>query len=137
MATSFKTHLLQIFTWWNGQTVGTKRYTARYGQFVGEDEFGNRYFRKPGIDPIFKFERRWGIYAGESEGSMTPPGWYGWLHHTVDTPPSDETYAPKDWQKPYIPNMTGTPDAYRPEGSMLKSGTRQAAGGDYGAWSPN
>ena len=25
---------------------------------------------------------------------MTPPGWNGWLHHTVDTPPSEEDYQP-------------------------------------------
>jgi NADH:ubiquinone oxidoreductase subunit len=137
MATSFKTTLLRIFTWWNGQTVNTGYWTRRYGQFVGEDEFGNRYYRKPGIDPVLHFERRWVIYAGESDGSLTPPGWYGWLHHTVDVPPTDETYVPREWQKPYVPNMTGTPDAYRPQGSILKSGKRQPAGGDYGAWTPS
>ncbi len=134
---TFKQHLLQIFTWWSSQTVGTRVFTSRFGVRVGEDEFGNVYYRKPGIDPVLLFERRWVIYAGESEGSMTPPGWYGWLHHTTDTPPSAETYIPREWQKPYIPNMTGTPDAYRPPGSTLKSGHRPSTGGDYGSWSPN
>jgi NADH:ubiquinone oxidoreductase subunit len=34
--------LLQIFTWWNGQTLGTRVWTWWRGEFVGEDEFGNR-----------------------------------------------------------------------------------------------
>ncbi len=133
---SFKTNLLQMLTWWSGQTYGTRFYTWRFGERVGTDEFGNVYYRKPGIDPNLHFERRWVIYAGQSEGSMTPPGWYGWLHHTVDTPPSAEEYTARDWQKPHLPNMTGTAEAYRPQGSTLKSGTRPRAGGDYGAWTP-
>ena len=137
MATSLKLYLLQFFTWWSGQTLGTKLYTSRFGEFVGTDEFGNRYYRKPGIDPNLHFERRWVIYAHESEGSMTPPGWYGWLHNTVDVPPSAESYTPREWQKPHLPNMTGTPDAHRPPGSILKSGIRPLAGGDYGAWTPD
>ena len=48
-----KTFLLRFFTWWNGQTFGTQLWTALYGEFVGEDEFGNRYYRTKGgkIDP--------------------------------------------------------------------------------------
>jgi NADH:ubiquinone oxidoreductase subunit len=134
---AMKTNLLQIFTWWNGQTLNTRVWTWLYGERVGTDEFGNIYYRKPGVDPTFKFERRWVIYAGESDGSLTPPGWYGWLHHTVDTPPTEETYVPREWQKPHEPNRTGTPLAYRPPGSILKGGTRPPAGGDYGAWTPS
>ena len=40
-----KKFLLRFFTWWNGQTFGTQLWTWLYGEFVGEDEFGNRYFR--------------------------------------------------------------------------------------------
>ena len=32
--------------------------------------------------------------------------------------------------------MTGTPLAYRPPGSLLSSGQRPAASGDYDAWRP-
>ena len=69
---------------------GTARTSTRcstrgcFGQLVGHDEFGNAYYRKPGIDPALGFERRWVIYNGVSEASKTPPGWNGWLHHTVD-----------------------------------------------------
>jgi NADH:ubiquinone oxidoreductase subunit len=128
----------QIFTWWNGQTLNTRVYTNRHGELVGEDEFGNRYYRSKGgaKDKTLGFERRWVIYNGESDGSKTPPGWYGWLHHTVDVPPTQEAYKPRDWELPYKPNLTGTPQAWRPPGSILTEGQRPPATGDYEAWTP-
>lgn len=133
-----KLFLLRFFTWWNGATLGTLLYTRRHGELVGHDEFGNAYYRSRGgkIDPALGFERRWVIYNGLSEASMTPPGWNGWLHRTVDTPPSAEEYQARAWQRPHRGNPTGTPQAIRPQGSLSASGQRQAAGGDYEAWSP-
>jgi len=128
--------LTQIFTWWNRQTLGTRFYTWRFGEKVGEDEFGNIYYRKPGPDPALGFERRWVIFAGFADGSMTPPGWYGWLHHTVDVPPTQENYVRRDWELPHLPNMTGTPQAWRPQGSTLSKNHRPPATGDYEAWTP-
>jgi hypothetical protein len=40
---AMKNFLLRFFTWWNGQTFGTQLWTWLYGEFVGQDEFGNRY----------------------------------------------------------------------------------------------
>ena len=130
--------LLQFFTWWSGQTLGTRLHTWRSGELVGHDDAGNSYYRTRGgrLDPALGFERRWVIYAGESEASSTPPGWYGWLHHTCDVAPTQESYVPRAWQLPHLPNMTGTPQAYRPEGSTLAGGARPAATGDYQAWTP-
>lgn len=129
--------LLQlVFTWWNGATAGTLLTTSRSGQFVGEDEFGNRYYRKPGKDPTIGVERRWVIYKGEADGSAVPPGWKGWLNQTVHVAPSEETYQPREWQKRHLPNPTGTAGAYRPQGSILRAGERPAATGDYQAWTP-
>src|ERR1700738_2012789 len=92
-----KTFLLRFFTWWNGQTFGTQLWTWLYGEFVGEDEFGNRYFRTRGgkIDPTLGFERRWVVYNGIAEASMVPPSWHGWLHHTVDIPPTEGNGIPR------------------------------------------
>ena len=39
-----KTLLTQIFTWWNGQTIGTRFHTWRFGKKVGQDELGNTYY---------------------------------------------------------------------------------------------
>ncbi|WP_291829517.1 NADH-ubiquinone oxidoreductase subunit NDUFA12 family protein, partial [Bosea sp. (in: a-proteobacteria)] len=85
-----KDWLLQIFTWWNGQTIGTRFHTWRFGERVGEDEFGNVYYRtKGGVkDGALGYQRRWVIYNGEAEASKVPPGWKGWLQHTVDVAPS-------------------------------------------------
>jgi NADH:ubiquinone oxidoreductase subunit len=130
--------LAQLFTWWNGQTLNTRLNTWLRGEWVGDDEFGNQYYRSRGgrIDPVLGFERRWVIFAGQSEASTVPPGWYGWLHHTTDTAPPQDTYQAREWQLPHLPNMTGTPKAYRPEGSTLSSAHRASAGGDYQPWRP-
>ena len=71
MPSPWKIRLLQIFTWWSGETMGTKLYTRRFGQFVGEDEFGNRYYRKPGIAPNLHFERRWPAGTAGCTTSLT------------------------------------------------------------------
>ena len=134
-----KNLLIQIFTWWNGATIGTRFHTSRKGERVGEDEFGNVYYRTRGgvKDKALGIERRWVIYKGEAEGSKVPPGWHGWMHHRTDTPPTKDDYKARDWQMPHQPNMTGTPDAWRPPGSALTAGERPRATGDYTAWTPN
>ena len=124
-----KRFLLQFFTWWNGQTLGTRFFTWRKGVFVGEDQYGNRYYRER------KGRKRWVIYAGPVEATVVPPGWYGWLHHQVDEPPKEE-YRARSWEKPYQPNLTGTPRAYRPRGSVLATEERPRVTGDYDAWRP-
>ena len=133
-----KQFLLKIFTWWNSQTFGTQFWTWRYGELVGEDEQGNRYYRTKGgkIDPTLRIERRWVIYNGLAEATRVPPSWHGWLHHVVDTPPTEVDYQPREWEKPHVPNLTGTPAAYRPSGSTLASGHRPKATGDYQPWTP-
>ena len=133
-----KNVLLQIFTWWNGQTIGTWVHTRRHGERVGQDEFGNTYYRTRGgrLDPALGFERRWVIYKGEAEATSIPPGWHGWMHHRTDTPPSAENYTPRAWQLPHQPNATGTAAAHRPKGSILGSGVRAPASADYAPWQP-
>jgi NADH:ubiquinone oxidoreductase subunit len=135
---TMKHFLLKIFTWWNSQTFGTQLWTWRFGELVGEDEQGNRYYRSKGgaIDPTLHFERRWVVYNGLAEASRIPAGWHGWMHHTTDTPPTKDDYKPREWEKPHLPNLTGTPAAYRPSGSTLARGKRPAATGDYQAWTP-
>lgn len=125
--------LLQIFTWWNGQTIGTRFFTWRAGKAVGEDEFGNRYFRAAGTH---LGERRWVVYNGEAEPSRIPAGWHSWIHHTSDVAPSEENFQAREWQKPHRANPTGTREAYRPRGSTLSQSRRAKTTGDYQAWSP-
>jgi NADH:ubiquinone oxidoreductase subunit len=133
-----KTFLLRCFTWWNSQTFGTQWWTWLYGEYVGQDQFGNRYYRTKGgkIDPTLGFERRWVIYNGVTEASTVPPPWHGWLHHTTDVAPPDDPTKARSWEKPHRPNLTGTAGAYRPSGSMFAEGRRPKATGDYKAWNP-
>lgn len=122
---------VQIFTWWNGQTWGTRLWTWRRGRLVGEDSQGNRYYQDR-KDP----KRRYVIYNGLVEASRIPPEWHAWLHHTVDTLPADAGYTPRAWEKPHLPNLTGTEYAYRPAGSLLRGAARAETTGDYEAWKP-
>ena len=137
-ASRMKLFFLKLFTWWNGQTFGTQLWTWRFGELVGKDEQGNLYYRTKGgaIDASLGFQRRWVIYNGYAEATRVPPSWHGWLHHTVDTAPTEESYSPREWEKPHVPNLTGTPAAYRPSGSTLASGRRPKATGDYQPWTP-
>lgn len=122
--------LKRVVTWWNGTTIGTMVYTNRHGTFVGEDEQGNRFYQAE------DGKRRWVIYNGEAEASRVSPDWHGWLHHTYEKPPTEEPLRVKAWEKPHLPNMTGTPAAYRPPGSILTPAKRPHATGDYEAWQP-
>ena len=133
-----KNFFLQFFTWWNGQTLGTRFFTSRHGERVGQDDFGNTYYRSRGrkLDPALGHERRWVVYNGAVEASSVPAGWNGWLHHTVDVAPSEETYVAREWQASHVPNMTGTAQAYRPPGSAVGAGAHPKSSGTYDAWTP-
>ena len=103
---------------------------------VGEDSFGNRYYRgKPRAG--YARERRWVMYDGAPEATKVPPEWHGWLHHQTDEIPSAHAESfRRPWQKPHQPNMTGTNQAYRPPGHILEGGERAQAVGDYKPWTP-
>jgi NADH:ubiquinone oxidoreductase subunit len=122
--------LNQLLTWWNGQTFGTRVYTARKGQKVGEDDQGNQFYQTA------DGKRRWVIYDGVAEASRVSPDWHGWLHHTFDEAPSDTPLPRKDWEKDHRPNLTGTDDAYHPPGSVVTPQQRPRVAGDYEAWQP-
>lgn len=129
--------LSEIFSWWGGNTWGTRVTIWRQGRFVGEDELGNRYYvQRSGTGPAGK-PRRWVIYRDLADASKVPPGWHGWLHYTVDEPPSERAYVPRPWEKPHTMNMTGSSQAYRPSGSILTDAKRPKATGDYQPWRPD
>ena len=46
------TFLKEIFTWWNGQTLGTRLKTIFFGKLVGEDELGNKYYQNNKGKPV-------------------------------------------------------------------------------------
>ena len=79
---------------------------------------------------------RWCIYAGANDTSRISPAWFSWMHHQIDDVPDRSLPAVRQWQKPAVPNMTGTALAYRPSGALEKGGQRPPATGDYEAWTP-
>ena len=95
---------------------------------VGRDEHGNRYYEerkaRTGKPP-----RRYVRYNGIAEASKVPADWHGWLHHTEPSPPPEGGYDTHDWQREHKPNVTGTANAYRPQGHMLRGGKRKSASG--------
>jgi NADH:ubiquinone oxidoreductase subunit len=123
-------------------TIGTRIMTWLRGELVGTDPTGNRYYRDKSQRKLqrgggrFSREKRWVVYKGAAEASRVPPEWHGWLHHTVDELPEASGRPKYAWQKPHQPNLTGTPDAYRPPGSLFRGGHRAAAAGDYEPWKP-
>ncbi len=128
--------LAKIFTWWNGATIGTLFTIAKRGELVGTDEFGNRYYQSRDTTSYDGRKRRWVIYDGYAEATKVAPDWHGWLRYTFDEPPSEDGMARRSWERPHLPNLTGTPMAWRPKGSLAAEGRRPAATGDYQAWTP-
>ena len=126
-----------MLRWLRANTLGTWLHTRMAGEPVGEDEFGNRYYRqrRPGG---WRAERRWVVYANDVDldGSMVPPGWQGWLTHSREKPPSEEPLEIQRWEKEHQPNLSGTPLAYVPPGHERRGGRRARATGDYEAWRP-
>ena len=103
MLTFFK----EIFTWWNGQTLGTRLQTIFFGKLVGKDDSGNKYYQN-------KKGKRWVIYNGEVEASKIPNDWYSWMHYTNNKIQNSHDLKKYKWQKSHQSNLTGTESAYYP-----------------------
>jgi len=112
---------------------GTWLFTRLRGKRVGTDALGNAYYEERRRRPGHRM-RRWVAYVGPAEASLVPPEWHAWLHYTTDAPLVEVNR--KSWEKPNLPNATGTPASYRPPGHDYSGGTRARATGDYEAWTP-
>ena len=113
--------------------IGTRLFTLFNGRRVGTDAEGNIYYEERRRHGSLR-ARRWVGYAGPAEASAVPAEWHAWLHYTTDAPIAATPRQP--WQKPHEPNLTGTPEGYRPPGHDYEGGVRAPATGDYEAWTP-
>jgi NADH:ubiquinone oxidoreductase subunit len=95
-----------IFTWWNRQTIGTFLKTLFFGQYVGSDEHGNKYYTS-------KQNERWVVYSKNIEATKITSDWYLWIHHTIDKLP-DKKEKKHKWQKDHLENQTGSNNSYKP-----------------------
>ncbi|MEL6585946.1 MAG: NADH:ubiquinone oxidoreductase subunit NDUFA12 [Pseudomonadota bacterium] len=118
----------QLVGWWDGQSIGTELWTRRNGTRVGEDAEGNVYYHNS------DGSRRWVFYAGDNDASHVPPEWFGWLHHTLDAPPTEAPLTHKPWEKPHHANLTGSVDAFARSGSLRRTDPKPQT--DYEAWTP-
>ncbi len=113
--------------------IGTRIFTWLHGREVGRDADGNRYFEEKRPREGVR-TRRWIAYVGVAEASLVPPEWYSWLHHITDAPLP--ALGRKVWEKPHLPNLTGTPAGYRPPGHDYEGGKRAKSSSDYESWTP-
>lgn len=122
----------RTFTWWNGDTWGTRLFTWRNGEEVGRDHRGNIYYQSKK-----KPQRRWVIYAGDNDGSNVPPGWNLWLKGSIDELPDKALPPKRSFEKPPVKNLTGTMATFRPDGALGSGKIRPASTGDYQPWTPD
>ncbi|WP_341759979.1 NADH:ubiquinone oxidoreductase subunit NDUFA12 [Candidatus Endowatersipora endosymbiont of Watersipora subatra] len=126
--------ILEIFTWWNGQTLGTRFFTWRKGKKVGKDEDGNTYYQSCE-------DRRWVIYHGPIEATRIPVRWHSWIHHRTDLVPSNTDHGDgerngKMRHNKNKENKTGRSQVYNPNISIAGQKKENAGAGDYEAWTP-
>ena len=101
------TLLKKIFIWWNQDTLGTRLKTIFFGNHVGNDDYGNKYYES-------KNGKRWVIYADIIDASKIPVEWYSWIHFTPNIIEKNHNLKKYEWQKPHQYNLTGTNAAYYP-----------------------
>ena len=80
-----------IFTWWNGQTIGTFLNTLFFGKLVGIDDSKNKYY-------VDNNDRRWVIFNSEVEATKIPPEWHAWIHHLIKEIPNKDEFSKYGWQ---------------------------------------
>ena len=127
---------MSVIGWWKNATVGARYDIGRRAKFIGEDEWGNKFYeeKKPSLE---NRKRRYVIYNGPAEASRVSADWHGWLHHTFDKPPTEDPLPKKDFETSHQPNLTGTLLAYKPKGSLSRKEDRSKSSSDYEAWTPD
>lgn len=116
-------------------SIGTKIFTWLYGRYVGQDEFGNKYYCNSN-DFKNKIFKRWVIFNNKDiEASNIPPHWHAWLHKSVDNPPINYKHR-YFWQIDHKPNMTGTKKAYYPNSYPLSKNYKYDDNKEYESWTP-
>jgi len=91
----------------------------RFGEHIGTDKFGNKYFEDTG-DHVPYGRDRWVEYKAKNyDASQVPPEWHSWLHHISDTPLS----AVPKYHIDHKPNLSGTSWAYSPNNFVFHKGS--------------
>ncbi|PPR35643.1 MAG: hypothetical protein CFH26_00473 [Alphaproteobacteria bacterium MarineAlpha6_Bin4] len=108
-------------------------YSYLNGEFIGKDQLGNKYY-KSNISHGTKKDKRWVLYKKNEDPTNIDPSWHAWLHHIIDkVPDKKKEYY---WQKKITPNLTGSNNAYLPEGHSLNKKKKQQKK-NYEPWVPH
>ena len=102
---------------------------------IGQDSVGNTYWEARSRRDTYGRPMRRITYAGAPDPTTVPPEWWGWIHHTTAAP-LDQNAPRRPWQKAHLPNLTGTPQAWRQAGHDSAGNAPAAPSGDYEAWTP-
>ncbi len=115
--------------------IQTKIFSKIAGSFIGEDEFGNKYYQEKLLfGKPQRVQKRWVIYkSGAVEASAIPAKWFAWLHYTSERALCGE---PHSWEKPHLYNQTGGNEAYHPASSLLNEVGQKKSTTAHEAWTP-
>lgn len=102
-------------------------------RYVGQDEFGNKYYEKRKADG--KKLERMVKYKGLPEASKIPAKYHGWIHYNSDEFPINNKHK-FSWQKKHLPNLSGTRYAYIPK-SISENFEKNKKDSEYKPWSPS
>ena len=94
--------------------LGTIIYTWLKGNFVGEDNMGNKYYTNSKNSSSIN-AKRWVIYNGEIEASKIPNEWYSWMHFINNNIENTHQIKKYEWQKEHLSNQTGSENSYHPK----------------------
>lgn len=83
---------------------------VKFGQFVGEDRFGNKYYEDP---TEVHGQQRWCEFKLKSfdpiDASQIPPEWHMWLQQITDAKPSDPGQNPDNWEHIPVAKVSHAP----------------------------
>ncbi len=94
-------------------SFGTIVYTKFFGNFVGKDDAGNRYYMTSDN------QKKWVLYSTKNDASNVNSAWHLWLTNDRVKAPVEKNKI-FNWQKKHMSNKTGSLEAYRPEGDINK-----------------
>ncbi|MEZ5877041.1 MAG: NADH-ubiquinone oxidoreductase subunit NDUFA12 family protein [Tepidamorphaceae bacterium] len=81
--------------------MGTLSYMAVAILPARGDEFGNKYYRNPNAAAAAA-SAAGSFIPALPKRSTVPAIWHGWLHHTLDVPPTEDGYKVLRVERPHL-----------------------------------
>lgn len=113
------------------------------GKFVGEDEYGNKYYETNQRDYLNR-KKRYCLFNGRVEATKIPPEWHCFMHYQIPKESVILDTKQYKWQKRFLPDLTLSSIKYLPKNHPLYSNQNslyntKSSGNPFKfkAWSPN